>query len=280
MNLRSFFRIILLSFYSQDLYMSVVGKWKHWGLGFLLRFSILVTFIASLVLFTLIAMVDFNDDSVKEVLNNIPELRISNDNASFVNPEIKSPVNIKDANSNNNIIILDLDAKDADKYQNDNVIVFISDRIVLNLFQSSPAALAYKDLIDDDKINIVDGNFLLKFLNTQQKKLLEIILFVGVPLGSLIYFALTLLKVTFYASIASLFAMVFKLNLTFKQLTRTAIIANVPAVLVSSVFSIMFFRNAGSDIDQFIVSSVHLFYFIGAVLLYLKKTRIDTNFQN
>ena len=138
-------------------------------------------------------------------------------------------------------------------------------------------ALPYKDLLFGTDVNIIDGAFLLKFLDEQQRKVLGIIIFVGIPLGSLVYFALTLLKVTFYSSIASLVSMIFKLNLTFKQLTRMGIIANIPSVIVSSISSILFFRSVGSDGDQFLVTSVGVIYFVGAIIIYLKKTIIEKN---
>lgn len=277
MNFKEFFRIIIQSFYSVDLYMDVISKWQHWGLKFLLRFSVLITLIASIIIFTMIATIDFNNESVKSLLDNIPELKIYNDKASFVNPEIKSPVHIQPPKSVLNVIIIDLDTSDADKYKNDSLVVFVSDRIVFNLVQDTSMALPYKDLLFGTDVNIIDGAFLLKFLDEQQRKVLGIIIFVGIPLGSLVYFALTLLKVTFYSSIASLVSMIFKLNLTFKQLTRMGIIANIPSVIVSSISSILFFRSVGSDGDQFLVTSVGVIYFVGAIIIYLKKTIIEKN---
>lgn len=277
MNIKTFFKILFASFYSKELYISVFDNWKHWGLGFLIRFSVLVTFTASVIFYILISLTDFDSQNVHSLFNNIPEMNITDGKASFADKELKSPLIIKSTTNNQNIFIFDLDTNNSNKYQNQSLIAFVADKIVLNALQSSPISVTYEDLISGSKISSIDGAFLLNFLKDQQQKLLNIVLFVGVPLGSIIYFILTLLKASFFSSIAYIFSNIFRFNLSFKQLTRIAIITNVPSVLVSSVFSILLFNNIGSEFDQLIVNSVHLFYFIGSIILYLnyRKTLIQ-----
>jgi len=273
MKIKDFFRIILESFYSVDLYINVISKWQHWGLNFLIRFSFLVTLIASIFIFLIVANIDFNSDTAKSILSNIPELKISNNKASFVNPEIKSPIHIQPSKSVLNLIIIDLDTTDTEKYKNSAIVTFLADKIVANIIQDSSITLSYDELVDENENTIVDGDFILKFLNAQQKTLLSIIIFVGIPLGSLIYFALTILKLAFYSSIATLICLGFKLNLSFKQLTRLAIIANIPSVIVSSFFAVLFFQSGPSDAMQMITASTGIIYYVGAIALYLKRKK-------
>lgn len=269
MNIKTFFKILVASFYSKELYISVFDTWKHWGLGFLIRFSILITLIASIIFYILISLTDFNSHNVVSLFDNIPEMNITDGKASFADKGLSSPFLIKSNTNNQNIMIIDLDTNNSNKYQNQSFIVFVADKIVLNALQSSPISVTYEDIISESKVSSIDGKFLLNFLKDQQQKLLNIVLFVGVPFGSIIYFILTLLKASFFSSIAYVFSNIFRFNLSFKQLTRIAIITNVPSVLVSLLFSILLFNNIGSEFDQFIVNSVHLVYFIVSIVLYL-----------
>ena len=273
MNLKNFFKIVSLSFYSPDLYISVIQKWQHWGLGFLLRFSILITFIASVILFALVFTVDFNSGSARSLINKIPELKITDGKAAFVDSEFVSPIHIRYPNSDQAVIILDLDSKSEAKYKQDVFVLFGSEMITLNVLEGSPVTLSYKDLLEGSDSNVVNADFLIEFLNNQQQNILGVIFFLGVPLGSLVYFVLTIFKVMFYASVASIAATLFKMNLSFKQLCRVAIISNAPAVFISSILTAVFFNSALSEVSQSIASSIHLFYFIGAVAIYLKTRR-------
>ena len=103
-----------------------------------------------------------------------------------------------------------------------------------------------------------------------QKKILMMILVLGAPLGSLIYFVMTLFKSLFYSSLASIATGIFNLNLSFKQLTRIAIIANAPAFIISSVFLIFFFESNLTTLSQFIATTVYLLYFLGGIMICLK----------
>ena len=269
MNLQKFFKILVLSFYAPSLYIAVASKWKHWGLGFLLRFSILVSFTTSRTLFILISMINFNQDSIRNLLNQIPEMKIYQDKASFLDESLKSPIYI---GSSKNMIVIDLDSKTAEKYPQ-NLLTFSGYEITLNIFKSSPFTISYNDFLEGRDVKIINTENLLAFLFEIKKKILGIILVLGISLGSIIYFVLSLIKSLFYASIASICAGLFKLNLDFKQLTRLAVMANAPSFIISTGFSILFFGNQITDIEQFLASSIYLLYFLGGIIICIKAKR-------
>lgn len=258
MRIKDFLHIIILSFYSRNLYANVVNKWNHWGLGFLLRFSTLVAFIISILLFTIIAAADFKD--LSPLLEQIPELKIENDQASLIDKTAKLPLKINPTNSNKEIIIIDLSITDAHKYQQ-NIVVFTKDRIAFNFTGAGDFSVSYHDLFQNNNIKIVNSTNLINLLEINQKKLLGIILILGVPIGSLLYFLVTLLKSILYAFPTSVLARILNYDLSFKQLTRLAIITNAPAVIIASLIMLLFW-NMDTAIIQSIAGNIYLFYFV------------------
>lgn len=269
MTLKNFFRVIILSFYSPNLYLEVAKKWKHWGLGFLLKFSILISLISSICLFIFVSNINFKNESFVSVIQQIPDMKIIEDKAVFVDENITSPIHVGPVK---NLLVVDLDAKTSEKYP-DTLITFTAYGIVMNLLDSSYFTISYKDFLMDQDEKIINTSSLISFMLESQKKLLAIIIILGVTLGSLVYFALTLFKTAFYASVASLCSGAFKFKLTFKQLLRLAIVANAPAFIISTMFVVIFFNSKIMGMSQFISTSLYLLYFMGGVLFYLKEKR-------
>lgn len=269
MTLKNFFRIILLSFYSPKLYLEIAKKWKHWGLGFLLKFSILVSIVASICLFIFVSSINFNNESFISIVQQIPDMQITENKASFVDETIKSPIYV---GTTENLIVVDLDAKTSEKYP-DTLIAFTAYGMNINLLDSSNFNISYNDFLMNDEAKIITPDSLISFMMKGQKKTLAIIIVLGVTLGSLVYFVITLFKAAFYASVASLCSSAFNFKLTFQQLLRLAIVANAPAFIISSVFIVLFFNSKIADLSQFISTSLYLFYFMGGALLYIKEQR-------
>lgn len=261
MKLIEFFRIIKLSFYSPSVYLAVANNWKHWGLGFLLRFSILVSIITSISLLIVVSSVDFKSAPISSIIEQIPDMNVIENKVSFVNQDLKSPITIA-----NNIspIIVDLEAKSIEAHS-ENFVVFTPYGITLNIIEANPFSISYADFLQEANATLVNSDSITSFLIKNQRKILVMILLLGVSFGSLVYFILTLLKILFYSSMASIFATLFKLNLDFKQLTRLAVIANAPAFILSTIFMLVFYSNKLADLEQIIATSLYLLYFIFAV---------------
>lgn len=268
MNLRTFFKIITLSFYSPSLYINIAKKWQHWGLGFLIRFSILVSLMASLSLFAFISMIDFRGEMITAFINTIPELNINQSKANFVDQNLKSPIYL---GSTQNLFVIDLDAKTAEKYP-EYLITFTAYGVTLNLLETSPINLSYNEIIGKNDTKLINSESLTTLLIKNQKKFLLMIIVLGIPFGSLIYFIITLLKAGFYSSIASICTNIFSFNMTFKQLTRLAIIANAPAFIISNIIVLLLF-SSNLNLSQFIATSIYLFYFLGGTISFIKSNR-------
>ncbi|MCT4635807.1 MAG: DUF1189 domain-containing protein [Rickettsiales bacterium] len=269
MTLKNFFRIIILSFYSPNLYIEVAKKWKHWGLGFLLKFSILISLISSICLFIFVSNINFKNQDFVSFIQQIPEMKIIEDRAVFVDENITSPIYVGPVK---NFLVVDLDARTSEKYP-DTLIAFTAYGMVMNLLDSSYFTISYNDFLMDQDEKIINTSSLISFMLKTQKKLLAIIIILGVTSGSLIYFAITLFKTAFYASVASLCSGAFKFKLTFKQLLRLAIIANAPAFIISTVFMLIFFNSKIMAMSEFISTTLYLLYFMGGILFYLKSQK-------
>lgn len=266
MNLKQFFQITKLSFYSPLLYITIMEKWKHWGLGFLLKFSILVSIISSIAIFLAVSSLDFSSASLRDVINQIPEIRIEKDKAFIVDDNISLPMQISYPGTNKNIVIVDLSIDDSDKYKQD-VIVFTKDRIAINFIDTGGFSVSYSDFLLGTSVNVLNPDSLINILEANKKKLLGVIIFLAVPLGSLLYLVFTLLKCAFYASIAHIIVNLLKCKLDFKQLLRIAIVTNAPATLLISFLSMISFVFGFSTAIQFVIDGIYICYFTWAVVL-------------
>lgn len=265
MSLKNFFQIIILSFYSSSFYNEIGNKWRHWGLNYLLKFSIFTTAVSTILLTIMVIAFDFNNPAIIELFNRIPELRIEKNIAHFIDDDMKSPVRISLPNSKE-FIIVDLDLSDANKYDQ-NVVVFTSDRLAFNLEGSNSFDILYSDLLEGTNINIINTDSLVKLLNNSKKRILGVLLFLGVPLGSLIFFAITLFKSLFYSSVTAVLMKVLdKEKLDLKKLTRLAIISQTPAVVISVIISLLYIQFGLNATVQSAISYIGLFYFVFAVL--------------
>lgn len=260
MNLKLFFYIFRLSFYSSTLYIEVAQKWKHWGLNYLLKLSILVTFIATITLSITVTSFEFNNPTIIKILDQIPELEINNNIAKFANDTLKSPIRIKPENLNKDLIIVDLDISSAAAFNQDSII-FTSDRITFNL-QGSSIEIYYTDLLHDTGITKLKTDTLLELLKQGKSKLITILIFLAIPLGSLLCFIFILIKAAFYASIASIILRFTNGKLNFKQLTRIAILSVTPSIIISTFISLFFIKLSLNPITQGVISYIYIFYFV------------------
>lgn len=268
MSLKNFFHIIVLSFYSSSFYNEIGDKWRHWGLNYLIKLSILITAITTILLSIIVMSFDLNHPAIIEILNKIPELKIEKNIAHFIDDNLKSPVRISLVDGSKELIIVDLDLSDAKKYDQ-NIVVFTSDRLSFNLEGSNSFDVLYTDLLEGTNINIINTASLVKLLNNSKKRILEVLLFLGVPLGSLIFFAFTLFKSLFYSSITAILMKVLnKENLDLKKLMRLAIISQTPAVVISIIALSLYIQLGFSTVVQSTIGYIELSYFIFAVLSY------------
>ena len=272
MSLRRFWQIVILSFYSPILYIEVVKSWKNWGLGVLIRFAIIVALSFSIILALLVGLTDFNSPAFSEVLKQIPDLKIEKNIAHSVDEQIKMPVNIKFASSNKNAVIVDLDITSAEKHQQ-NAVIFTKDRIAINMAESGTnVEITYADFQQDSKSDIINAASLVSFLKVNQERLLGMILVLGVPVGSLLYFAISLLRALFYAAFANVMAKFLNYDLNFKQLTRLAIITNIPSTIISNLLLLIFW--GGDGLIQFFISVIGLLYLIWAMFICVSSSKL------
>jgi hypothetical protein len=261
MTLRNFLQIIILSFYSSELYINVSRKWRHWGLNFLLKFSIFSALVFSLTLFVVVASFDVNSVFMP-LVKQIPNITIDKDQAFIVDKEIKMPMHLNFSDSDKVSMIVDLDITDANKYQQ-NAIVFTKDRISVNLLGASNFAVSYKDL----QMHELNSDAVMKFFADCKSKALGAILTLGCTLGSFFLFFANLIKSLFYAALASTLLKLTSNALNFKQILRLAIVANAPASLISSILLMLFFNSGLLVIMQPIADAVYVLYFSWAVII-------------
>lgn len=256
-HLKNFFALIMLSFYSKDFYFEVARSWRHWGLKLLLRFSLFVAALVSIILFTGLASIDF--DRLKPWLATLPILEIVNNQAQLENPETKLPFYLKYQGNNKDFIIIDLEANNINKYTDRNAIIFSKNGIVLS--QVNNISISYEDLSLETNIKLLNSDNIIMLLKNIQAKILGIILFLGVPVGSLLYFISVLARSFFYAALARMVAKLLRYELSFQQLIRLAIVANIPAFFITLILMLLFFTTSSSMIARIVADNIYLSYF-------------------
>ena len=256
MSFKNFMQIIILSFYSRDLYNAVASKWRHWGAKFLLSFSLSASIIITISAYLFFSNIEANEFS--SLLNGFPELILKEGKAELKQDNVKLPFIIK-SSSGQELLVVDLD--DINKYSPE-AVVFSKDKIKITESTFVLYSSVFSDKIDQDSIT----NLLQKY----KTKLLEIILILGIPLGSLIFFCITFIKSIFFAAIATFISKVFRYKLNFQQLTRIAVVANAPAFFINLLLVPLFFIIGLADVGLFIFNNLYLFYFTYAFIICAK----------
>lgn len=268
MSLKKFWKIFLLSFYSKDLYIAVSEAWQNWGLKYLLNLTIFLTFITNSIFFINLYFFNFNGAEVTKLLDQMPVFTITNNEAKANDSNIKYPVRIKsDLNSNQDVLIIDLNIQEADQYKQ-NAIVFTKDRIVFSFVDNPSFDISYNDLFGKNAKIEINTKSIIEILESLRKKMLGILLILGIPLGSLIMFAALFIKALFYASVANLFLQFSNSSWSIKKLTRIAIVSNTPALIISVIFTTMFFQYSLTGTAQFLIGSIFMIYFAFAIISY------------
>lgn len=262
MNIKNFLKIYFLSFFSRELYFSVAKDWKNWGLAFLIRFSFFSSVLLCLVAFIILANKNF--DELHYIFDQLPALKLNKGEAKLINEDVSLPKEIRDYN---NIVIgiVDLNIADPAEKYNNIYMVFTKDRLTFNLFSQSSFEVFYSDLEKYNNLSVLDANSLIDVLKSNQHTLLVFIPLVAFSLLTIILFALLFIKSVLYSFPASLIAKLFNYSITFKEITRVAVVINAPAdtiFLIITIFSFIIPSEGFTSFAQFISSNIYLAYFI------------------
>jgi hypothetical protein len=267
-NFKQFFQCFRLSFYSASFYLAVAKKWQNWGLRFLLQLSLLIGSFSSLVMFFYILSFDVGNNSISNFLQSIPEIKIDQGKAVFIDEEIKQPVIIKA----NNQIFINLDLSDNANYAPKAVFNLFKDRITLN-FNQFDIPMDYQYLVNITGQEVINYKAWVKILQFIKRMLLSIILILGFTLVPLTSFIFMLIKSVFYALLANLFLRFGSNQIDLKGLIRLANIAQAPASAISCITSFIFLFTGYFPFVQSLVSSLYVFYFVWAILIYKKSLK-------
>lgn len=270
MTIKRFFQLLLLSLYSREFYSHVGFQWKNWGLAFLLRFSFLIGILTSIILFIFLLL--FNPNDFTSVLEEMPTLKIINGQAEInINDSNKNFI-IKYPNTQTAIIAIDLDNKENSNFKNVPV-VFKKDKIILNIAANNEFVILYTDLSKSENIEEINSYTIITTLSKIKAKLLGAIIFLSVPVMSIIFFVTTILNCLFYAALATLFIrFILQINTNIKQLSRLAIVASTPA-LIFTIPIFIIFRFAGFLNPSKISEIIFLIYFSWSISILVKEIK-------
>ena len=219
----SLFHPYWMSFYSRDLYRDVAKNWKG---------------IAALYLFILLAialipdLVHLNDrisrflrDDGPQIVEQIPTITIRNGIASIDKP-VPHVIREPDTGMVFGIIdtsgeIISLENREADILLTKTQLIVRDKNQKVSIYELS----GFKDMQFDKH----DAHGLLNSIS-------KWVVYALYPVILLISFVFRLLQATLYAAIGLLFAKRLKVDLTYQELLRIAVIALTPAIILSALF--------------------------------------------
>lgn len=263
MNFRQFWRIFALSFHSPSLYLAVANNWKHWGLRYLLQLSIILSILYVTILFLIVFSFDPEKGRVAELLKQIPEIDISNKNATFVDENLNSIQNIQLKDTI--FITIDFTIENPNN-KHTTIFSFNKSKITMN-FAGLREEIFYEEIAKTFKLSILDHQAWITLINYLKLKILPSLIILGITCGSLILFFISACSSLFYACFAKIILSFTKSDMDLKSLFRLANIAHGPEKLLSAIALIPIIFNKSSDLILTIASYSYLFYFVSSIVL-------------
>ncbi|UCF00209.1 MAG: DUF1189 family protein [Planctomycetota bacterium] len=222
----SIIHIPLLSFFSKDLYQDVGLYWK--GLNFTYLLLLLAVCLIPTMIKAHIAFSNFIDNDAPKVVEQVPEITITDGEVSIKEPQ---PYYITNPENGHILAILDttdtinsLEDTDALCLVTKNSVIYRKDK-----FQTQTIDLTKVENFALDSARITG------WLNTT-KKFFVITIYPFALLGSYCY---RIVQALIYAAIGLLFAYWCKATLSYKTLIRLAIVAVTPCIIVGTVLGLV-----------------------------------------
>ena len=249
----SIIHIPLLSFFSKELYRDVALNWKGVGavLGYLLLL-LAVCWIPTMIEMH-IAFADFVDNEAPKVVEQVPEITITDGQVSIEQPQ---PYYIKDPDCNGVLAIIDTTAT-ITSLEDSNALCLLTKNSII--WQQSEFETRTIDLSEVENF-VLSSERIMGWLHTAGK-FLAIIIYPFALLGSYLY---RIVQALIYAAIGLLFALYCKVTLSYAALLRLAVVAVTPCVIAKTVLGIAGVHLPYAPLIYLLAALAYLFFGVHA----------------
>jgi len=248
----SIIHIPVLSFFSKELYRDVGLYWKG------VNFSYLLLLLAICLIPTMIKMhigfADFVNNDVPTVVEQVPEITITDGQVSIEEPE---PYYIKDPDSGDVIIAIVDTTGTIKSLEDPNTICLLAKTNIM--WRQGEFETRTIDL-SEVKNFVLDSERISGWLHTA-RKFLVMAIYPFALLGSYLY---RIVQALIYAAIGLLFALWCKVTLSYATLLRLAVVAVTPSVLVKTILGIAGAHLPYAGLIYLVAALAYLFFGVHA----------------
>jgi len=247
----SIIHIPVLSFFSKELYRDVGLYWK--GVNFSYLLLLLAICSIPTIIKIHIGLSDFVDNEAPKVVEQVPEITITDGQVSIEEPE---PYYIKDPENGDVLAIIDTTGT-IKSLEDPNAICLLTKTNIMwrqGEFETRTIDLA------EVKNFVLDSERIMGWLHTAGKFLI-IIIYPFALLGSYLY---RTVQALIYAAIGLLFALWCKVTLSYATLLRLAVVAVTPCVLVKTILGIAGAHLPYAGLIYLVAALAYLFFGVHA----------------
>ena len=221
----SIIHIPVLSFFSRELYRDVGLNWK--GVNFLYLLLLLAICWIPTMNEINVGFSDFVDDEAPAVVEQVPEITITDGEVSISEPE---PYYIKDPDDGDVVVIIDTTGQIESLKETDAVGLLTVNKLII---KKSEFETQTYDLSQVEAFS-VDSERITGWLDVG-KKYLVVVIYPFALAGS---YSFRIIQALIYAAVGLLFASWCKVMLPYSSLLRLAVAAMTPCLLAKTILGI------------------------------------------
>ncbi len=243
----SIFHVPALSFFSKELYIDVGQNWK--GVNFLYLLLLLAVCLIPRTINLHRGISNFVNNEAPAIVNQVPEITITDGQVSINETQ---PYYIKDPDSDELLAIIDTTGQIESIEETDAFCLLTGNKVIIK--KSKFENRTYD--LSNVKAFALDSEQITGWLHIG-RKFLAVVIYPFALLGSYVY---RIVQVLIYAAIGLLFASFCKTTLSYAALTRLAVVAVSPCIIVGTILGL-----ADTSIPYFLYLVAALVYLFFAV---------------
>jgi hypothetical protein len=247
----SIIHIPVLSFFSKELYRDVGLYWKGVNFSYLLLL-LAICWIPTMIKIH-IGFSDFINNEVPAVVEQVPEITITNGEVSISEPQ---PYYIKDPQNGDVLAIIDTTGTIKSLEDPNAICLLTKTNIMWRQVEFETRTIDLSEV----KNFVLDSERIMGWLHTARKFLI-IIIYPFALLGSYLY---RIVQALIYAAVGLLFALWCKVTLSYATLLRLAVVAVTPCVLVKTILGIAGVHLPYAGLIYLVAALAYLFFGVHA----------------
>lgn len=241
------FHPLAYAFFSPSLYRDVAQRWTGIAAGYLLML-LAICWIPVFITWT-IALNQFSAMHSPEFLKTIPSVSIVN---GVVNVDKPQPYIVSNPKTGERLAVTDTTGTITTLEQAQAPILLTQDKLIVR--KSDNQSSVY------NLSNVENMGFTALQVKQLIDKSMLWLVFIVIPFALVFSFIYRILQALVYAACGMLFSILFKVELTYQQCMRLAIIAVTPAVVVGTICDVLHLSFANQYLTYFLITMAYLMF--------------------